>query len=249
MAKKPKLIRQETVDENNLDVILVDCSHLTNGKKEVSSKHVIYEGIEYWQARHSSSGIYYTANARDPKVLTFSDPGFPDGKNRGNLVWSDGKGGNPAGRAEGSLNKMTVKSACDNLGVHPAEFLAAIMKGDHNTLRNYGVRDTKGITLSQKLMCATKLLDKTQGNVKGGDVDAEGNLLGSLGLSQLPKDEAFKVQVYMPSSKSHLEIETTESEAVELNTKGILQFSKDHKSETAGYDTDNEEDTKIWENE
>ena len=243
MAKKPKLIRQEVVDENNLNVILVDCSHLTNGKKEVSSKHVIYEGIEYWQARHSTSGIYYTANPKDPKVLTFSDSGYPEGRNRGNLVWSDGKGGNPAGRAEGSLNKVTVKSACDNLGVHPAEFLAAIMKGDHNTLRQYGVRDTKGITLSQKLLCATKLLDKTQGNVKGVDVDAEGNLLGSLGQAQVT-DERKAVQAYIPSMPQV--ISATPEEAKEYLEKGVDEYMNEHKGDNLPYDKDNEEEVLVW---
>ena len=214
----PESYRLETIDVGNQ-------MGLT---REVISKFVYVDGQQYWQAM-SKKGYYFTINPKDPKILNYADEANP--KIRGNIAFSDGRGGNPAGRPKGSQNRVSVKKVCEELSANPAELLAAILKSDLQTLKRYGIRDPRQITVAQKLKVAELLLNKLVPNLKSADLDNDGEPAISKDVEA--KVERQQLQVYIPGVAKPVEVEATEEELAELQAEGVEAYQEKHKDDDA----------------
>ncbi len=225
MSKKNDRLSQDLID--SLETIQVDCSvdQQDGTKKVILSNKKVYEGVDYWQARHPSNGSYWTSKDRNPQILNYAtDPP----RCRGNIKFIDGTGNNKEGRPKGSMNKKSVQEVLDSTMSDPSTFLAGVMKGDVAILKSYGVHSPKTVTLAQKISCAMKLIDKQHGNVKPVDVDSSGNVLGSSGDNS-GEEKRKQIQAYIPAMPE--KIEATEEEVVEYEEKGHDKYLSDHKDE------------------
>jgi hypothetical protein len=185
--------------------------------------------------------IYFTKNARDPKVLNFAVDQV-NGKARGNLKWTDGEGGNPQGRPRNSTSRITVKNVCDKMGASPVEMLTAVLMSDVGTLRKYGVKNPKEITLAQKLSIAKYLSDKLVPNLKpveiGNDGDWEPNKLEGHDTN----DNTPQIQVYIPGkTEKAVSFSASEADIKEIESRGVNQYLKEHEVSEP-----EEEDVLVW---
>jgi hypothetical protein len=185
--------------------------------------------------------IYFTKNARDPKVLNFAVDQV-NGKARGNLKWTDGEGGNPQGRPRNSTSRITVKNVCDKMGASPVEMLTAVLMSDVGTLRKYGVKNPKEITLAQKLSIAKYLSDKLVPNLKpveiGNDGDWEPNKLEGHDTN----DNTPQIQVYIPGkTEKAVSFSASEADIKEIESRGVDQYLKEHEVSEP-----EEEDVLVW---
>lgn len=170
----------------------VDISEkLRNPNKKLKSLRLIIGGKEYWKAIHSTNGEIWTTNTNDPKIINTIT-----GRPRGSLQWLDGDvGRNKGGRPRGSSNKTTAKDACSNLNAWPQEFMAAVMRGDVDLLKKYGIRNPKEVTIGHKIKCAETLLKKLEGDAKSNQLDANGNIL--LDSKDVEQENGKTLQVYL----------------------------------------------------
>ncbi len=185
---------------------LVDLSD--DWEKPVKSKFIEIDDKPHWRAVHHQTGVYFTPNDRDPKILNFvSEPPRP----RGNKNFTTGKVAvEHGGRKKGSKNHQTVNSICGNLNIHPAELLAGIASGDPALLRKYRIKDPKAITIAHKIKCSEILVNKLEGNAKPVERDEEGNIIS---VQDPNKEQGKGLQVFLSAPKQ--EIASVESEGVE----------------------------------
>lgn len=221
----PKKLYPEDLPEN-FRLETIDVGNQMGLTRDVISKYTYVDGQQYWQAM-SAKGIYYTINPKDPKILNYVDEANP--KIRGNISFSDGRGGNPAGRPKGSQNRVSVKKVCEDLSANPAELLAAILKSDLQTLKRYGVKDPRQITVAQKLKVAELLLNKLVPNLKSADLDAAGEPAISKDIEA--KTERSQLQVYVPTLQKTVSVEATEEELAEIASEGLEAFQEKHADE------------------
>lgn len=223
------LVAQLPSDSEKSDV-LDNPNHSARFERVVRSKYVVEDGTgtRFWLAEHYANGYYYTSNSSDPKILNTS---LAEPKSRGNINWVNGSAPSK-GRPKGALNKVSVRQACANLDFNPAELLVGIAKGDIPTLKKHRIKNPQDITINQKILCTTKLLDKLVPNLKPVDTDAEGNVLGSREVQQ-PNAGGDKpqIQVYIPSTNQSMSIEATPEEIQQVATIDIEEISKESEKE------------------
>ena len=214
--------------------------------KPVISTKVIWNDKVYWKAIYKQyisedcTGIFWTDNPKDPKILNHAT-----GKGRGNVNWQS-EGGNPSGKPKGITNRISAKEACAKLGANPADFLAAVMVGDVPTLKKYRVYDAKNITLAQKIKSAETLLKKMVPDLKPAELGIDGEAALSSELQQ--QEERSQLQVYIPSLSGEnvpIEVSLEEKEEIE-RAGGVEAYMKEHEAETAPYDKDDEEGAYVW---
>lgn len=217
-------------DDSEKSRVLDDPNHSLRFERVIRSKYVIDEETKkrFWLAEHSVSGFYYTSNQSDPKILNTS---LDEPRPRGNVDWTSGNAPSK-GRPKGALNKVSVKAACANLDFNPAELLVGIAKGDIATLKKHRIKNPQDITINQKILCTTKLLDKLVPNLKPVDTDEEGNILGSREVKQLDTgNDKPQIQVYLPSTNQSMSIDATPEEIQEVSTIDIDQITRDSEQE------------------
>ena len=237
--KKDSIILQKHEIPDSANPFEVDLSYMFSNGKELKSIKVLWDGQEFWLAEHHTTGLYWTTNSRDPKILnTLKNPPRP----RGNVNWGD-TGGNPTGRSKGARNKITVKQACDKMGANPAEFLAAVMMGNTGELKRHRIKNPNEVTLAQKMKAAEILLNKLVPNLKPAGLDENGDLIPE---KEVNVEEKSQIQVYIPSSGKKISIEASKEEIEEIETNGVANFVKDHERETSHYDSSNEEEEFVW---
>ena len=178
--------------------------------------------------------IYFTKNARDPKVLNFAVDQV-NGKARGNLKWTDGEGGNPAGRPAGAKTRISIKNVCDSMNTNPAELLVAIVSSDIGTLRKFGIKNPKEITLAQKLSTARYLTDKLVPNLKPVEVSESGDWEPNK-IEGDQEESKYQIHVFTPG------LEEQAKKDPEVQAKGIEKYLDVHKSE---YHEEDEPDALI----
>ena len=197
----------------------VDLSgQLSNPDKKLKSKYITIDGVKYWRAYHYKKGLFYTTSTKDPKILnTAVDPERP----RGNMSFTNGDVARKSGgRPKGTKNKIDAKTACANLNGYPAEFFAAIMTRNPETLRKYGIKNgAKDITVAQQIKCAEKLIDKLEGSAKSTERDAEGNI-----LSSNDANESKTFQVFLEAPKQQIE---------QVKAQGVDAYMEQSKQEEA----------------
>ncbi len=243
-TNNPKMPYKLTHEElpPNFEIVTVDVGQQYKLNKEIISKFVWVQGVQYWVAKHHSSGIYYTSNSKDPKILNYLNADEP--RCRGNIKFADGMGGNPAGKPQGARNRISVKQALEKLNANPAEFLAGIMTGDIHVLKRYGVKDPRNITVAQKIRVSEVLLSKISPNLKPVDLDSDGEqMLGSEGVST---ENRPQIQVYIPSMGKQVAIDATEQDIAEIEEVGIEDYLKNHEKENLHYDSEDEEESMVW---
>lgn len=242
MAKEKPIIFSE--DEMPSEYVRhdVDLSYLFDGDKELRSIKVIRDNIEFWLANHHAKGRYFTNNPRDPKILnTAHNPPRP----RGNIAWRTGVGGNPNGKPKGTSNKISVKQACEKMGANPADFLAALVKGDSNALKQHKIKNPKDLTIAQRMKAAEILLNKLVPNLKPAELGGDGEAQ----VSEQAQDRQIKDQmvVYLPGKKEGIAIEASEEEMEAIKAAGSTEtYMRHHEQETTHYDQSNEDDTYVW---
>jgi len=229
MTKKKNHIYPEELPDN-ITMQEMDVGKQMGLAKDVISKFVFWQGEQWWQARmpptdkypeHPDGRVYFTKNARDPKVLNFAVDQV-NGKARGNLKWTDGEGGNPAGRPRGS-GRVSIKNVCDSMGTNPAELLVAIVSGDVGTLRKFGVKNPREITLAQKLSTARYLTDKLVPNLKPAEIAEDGDY--KINQIEQNEEERQTVQLYLPEKGSKVSITLSEREAEQIRQlKDVDQY-------------------------
>ena len=221
MTKKKNHIYPEELPDN-ITMQEMDVGKQMGLAKDVISKFVFWQGEQWWQARmpptdkypeHPDGRVYFTKNARDPKVLNFAVDQV-NGKARGNLKWTDGEGGNPAGRPKNSTNRITVKNVCDSMGTNPVELLVAAVSGDVGMLRKFGVKNPRDVTLSQKLSIAKYLTDKLVPNLKPAEIADDGDY--KINQIEQNEEERQTVQLYLPEKGSKVNITLSEREADQI---------------------------------
>jgi hypothetical protein len=212
--------------------------------KDVISKFIFWQGEQWWQARmpptdkypeYPDGRIYFTKNARDPKVLNFAVDQV-NGKARGNLKWTDGEGGNPHGRPAGAKTRISIKNVCDSMNTNPVELLVAAVSGDIGMLRKFGVKNPRDVTLAQKLSIARYLTDKLVPNLKpveiGNDGDWEPNNIEGADTN----DNTPQIQVYIPSAGKPLSIKASKEDIEEIEATGIDSYLEKHQVEEESTD-------------
>jgi len=220
MTKKKNHIYPEELPDN-ITTQEMDVGKQMGLSKDVISKFIFWQGEQWWQARmpptdkypeYPDGRVYFTKNARDPKVLNFAVDQV-NGKARGNLKWTDGEGGNPAGRPRGS-SRISIKSVCDSMGTNPVELLVATVSGDVGMLRKFGVKNPREVTLAQKLSIARYLTDKLVPNLKPTEIGEDGDYK----INQIEKNEEERqtVQLYLPEKGSKVSITLSEREAEQI---------------------------------
>jgi hypothetical protein len=252
MTKKKNHIYPEELPDN-ITMQEMDIGKQMGLSKDVISKFIFWQGEQWWQARmpptdkypeHPDGRVYFTKNARDPKVLNFAVDQV-NGKARGNLKWTDGEGGNPAGRPKNSTSRITVKNVCDSMGASPVEMLTAVLMSDVGTLRKYGVKNPKEITLAQKLSIAKYLSDKLVPNLKPVEIGESGDWEPNKIASDSADEKRNQLQVYIPSVKKSVQIEATDEEVVEIEREGVDKYIERH-PELVDMD-DGQEAKFVWE--
>jgi hypothetical protein len=220
MTKKKNHIYPEELPDN-ITTQEMDVGKQMGLSKDVISKFIFWQGEQWWQARmpptdkypeYPDGRIYFTKNARDPKVLNFAVDQV-NGKARGNLKWTDGEGGNPAGRPKG-VSRISIKSVCDSMGVNPPELLVAIVSGDIGALRKFGIKNPKDITIAQKLSTARYLTDKLVPNLKPTEIGEDGDY--KINLPESNTEEKQVIQLYLPEKGSKVDISLSEREAEQI---------------------------------
>ena len=242
-SKMPYKLYPDDLPEH-FEIVTVDVGQEFKLHKDIISKFVWVRGTQYWIARHHSTGIYYTSNPKDPKILNYAqDPDNP--KCRGNIKFANGLGGNINGRPKGSRNAISVKQVLEKLNANPAELLAGVMTGDIHTLKRYGIRDPRNITVAQKLKCAETLLNKTVANLKPVDLDVNGEpMLG--GPDREVEEKRSQIQVYLPSTGTKVSIDATEDDIAEIEEVGIDNYLSNHAGENLPYNEEDEEESLVW---
>jgi hypothetical protein len=251
MSKQKNHIYPEELPDN-ITMQEMDVGKQMGLSKDVISKFIFWQGEQWWQARmpptdkypeYPDGRIYFTKNARDPKVLNFAVDQV-NGKARGNLKWTDGEGGNPKGRPKGS-SRISVKSVCDSMGVNPPELLVAIVSGDIGMLRKFGVKNPREVTLAQKLSIARYLTDKLVPNLKPVEIGNDGDWEPNRVASDHEDGKRNQLQVYIPSVKKAVQIEATDDEILEIERDGVDKYIERHPELV---DSDEEQDDKfVWE--
>lgn len=238
-----ELCRQLGVKDLSEHEIEVDLSFMVQSGKEIRSVKVIYNGMELWKAFNKSAKnpedqTYYTESPKAPQILNVA---VNPPKIRGNLSWMD-SGGNPAGKPKGTMNRVSVKQACERLGANPADFLVGVLTGDVGTLKRYRVKDPQNVTLAQKMKCAELLLHKLVPNLKPADIDSDGEAR----VENASTDDKVQFHVIMPGQPDPIAVEGTKEELEELEEVGAEEFIKNRKVETIPYDETNEEESMVW---
>jgi hypothetical protein len=147
----------------------------------------------------------------------------------------------PDGRIN-STSRITVKNVCDKMGASPVEMLTAVLMSDVGTLRKYGVKNPKEITLAQKLSIAKYLSDKLVPNLKpveiGNDGDWEPNKLEGHDTN----DNTPQIQVYIPGkTEKAVSFSASEADIKEIESRGVNQYLKEHEVSEP-----EEEDVLVW---
>jgi len=244
VSSEQSTIKQMLKDNPVVEVDMADV--LANPEKSVKSLKVNYNGEWFWKALSRRNGEDYdvwVSNTKDPRIIN-----TVTGRMRGRLQWV-GVGGNPSGKPVGAVNRKTVKSVCDQYGVHPMELAVALMSKDRKVLRKYGIyeKEFKSITVAQQLKTAFYLGDKLQANLKPAEMGLDGEArLGGNSQESL-EDAKDLVQVYLPEKGSHVEIAVSEAELNQINQLGTEKFMEEHKDELLVYDKGNPDDVLTWE--
>lgn len=214
-----------------------------SGDKDVKCDKIVVDNMTYWKAKHYQTGIYWTTNHKDPKIIN-----KVNGKGRGNLTWAD-KGGNPSGKPKGAVNRRTALQMLTDKGVHPVEFYIALMMKDKQTLRKYGIYDKemRSITVAQQMKAGETLIKKTTPDLKSADMDVNGEARISQEL--IESDANSQIQVYIPKgdSNTNFSIEVTPEQKAEIDEVGIDGFIKNHEDELTHYDKSDINDSLVWE--
>jgi hypothetical protein len=243
MTKKKNHIYPEELPDN-ITTQEMDVGKQMGLSKDVISKFIFWQGEQWWQARmpptdkypeYPDGRIYFTKNARDPKVLNFAVDQV-NGKARGNLKWTDGEGGNPQGRPAGAKTRISIKNVCDSMNTNPVELLVAAVSGDIGMLRKFGVKNPRDVTLAQKLSIARYLTDKLVPNLKpveiGNDGDWEPNNIEGADTN----DNTPQIQVYIPSAGKPLSIKASKEDIEEIEATGIDSYLEKHQVEEESTD-------------
>jgi hypothetical protein len=250
MTKKKNHIYPEELPDN-ITTQEMDVGKQMGLSKDVISKFIFWQGEQWWQARmpptdkypeYPDGRIYFTKNARDPKVLNFAVDQV-NGKARGNLKWTDGEGGNPQGRPRNSTSRITVKNVCDKMGASPVEMLTAVLMSDVGTLRKYGVRNPKEITLAQKLSIAKYLSDKLVPNLKPVEIGEGGDWEPNKPEGHDTNDNTPQIQVYIPGKTERaVSFAASEADIKEIESKGVDRYLEEHEV----VDTEKDDDVLVW---
>jgi hypothetical protein len=128
------------------------------------------------------------------------------------------------------------------MGASPVEMLTAVLMSDVGTLRKYGVKNPKEITLAQKLSIAKYLSDKLVPNLKpveiGNDGDWEPNKLEGHDTN----DNTPQIQVYIPGkTEKAVSFSASEADIKEIESRGVDQYLKEHEVSEP-----EEEDVLVW---
>lgn len=239
MTKKKNYLYPDTLPDN-ITLQEIDVGKQMGLSKDVISKFVFWQGEQWWQARFPPTAecpegkIFFTKNPKDPRVLNYAVDDV-NGRARGNINWSNGESGNPKGRPKNSSNKITVKSVCDAMGANPVELLTSVMLSDVGTLRKYGVKDVKSITLAQKLSIAKYLSDKIVPNLKPVEVNESGDWEPNK-IEGGEEESKYQIHVFTPG------LEEQVKKNPEIQEKGVDRYLEDHKAE---YEVDDEPDALI----
>ena len=241
--KKPIILYEDEYGEELRDVIRqdVDLSYLFGGEKELRSVKIFHNGIEMWLGEHYQKGRYFTSNPNDPKILnTANDPARP----RGNISWRMNGGGNPNGKPKGTKNGISAKQACEKLGTNPAEFLAALVKGDTGMLKQHRIKDPSKVTVAQRMKAAEILLNKMVPNLKPAELGSDGEAAVAKEVEQ--QEERNQIQVYLPGQGS-VSIQATDEEIESIRQAGSTEgFMRHHEKENVPYDGSSEDDVYVW---
>jgi hypothetical protein len=242
MTKKKNHIYPEELPDN-ITMQEMDIGKQMGLSKDVISKFVFWQGEQWWQARmpptdkypeYPDGRIYFTKNARDPKVLNFAVDQV-NGKARGNLKWTDGEGGNPQGRPAGAKTRLSIKNVCDSMNTNPSELLVAIVSSDIGTLRKFGVKNPRDITLAQKLSTARYLTDKLVPNLKPVEVSESGDWEPNK-IEGDQEESKYQIHVFTPGLEEQIK------KNPEIQEKGLERYLDDHKAE---YHEEDEPDALI----
>ncbi len=209
---KPKTITipEEEIPEDSLKTIReVDLSSQLKAKANGTKKEVISICIDhtyphhgkmvtetFWKALKAGGEVYWTNSDTSPQILNVAT-----GKGRGNIAFMNGDVGKLGGRPKGSSNRITAKDVCDNLGVHPSELYAAIMLSDPSLCRKYGIRDTKTISIKNKMDASKELYSRLEGAAKANQLDSRGDVVDE--SQDKDRDVTEQLQVYIPRSHYH----------------------------------------------
>jgi hypothetical protein len=99
---------------------------------------------------------------------------------------------------------------------------------DVGTLRKYGVKNPKEITLAQKLSIAKYLSDKLVPNLKPVEIGESGDWEPNKIASDSADEKRNQLQVYIPSVKKSVQIEATDEEVVEIEREGVDKYIERH---------------------
>lgn len=242
VSSEQSTIKQMLKDNPVVEVDMADV--LANPEKSVKSLKVNYNGEWFWKALSRRNGEDYdvwVSNTKDPRIIN-----TVTGRMRGRLQWV-GVGGNPSGKPVGAVNRKTVKSVCDQYGVHPMELAVALMSKDRKVLRKYGIyeKEFKSITVAQQLKTAFYLGDKLQANLKPAEMGLDGEAKLADGVAE--EQERSQIQAYIPDMVDDSPtLNLSKEEYEEIQEVGTEAFVEAHKSELEPYDETNEGDKLVW---
>jgi hypothetical protein len=187
------------------EVELVDFSEQMKPNKDGSPRIVMSESVKYgketlWKAINNKGEIYWTNSKKSPQIINTHT-----GRGRGNIAFTNGDVAKLGGRPAGAKNRISAKTVCDNLNIHPAEYAAAILTSDPALCRKYGIKDIKEITIKNKEAAMKELYNRMEGQAKAQQLDKYGDVVEDVQDSEKDVTNAF--QIYIPKASDEVKDE------------------------------------------
>lgn len=184
------------------EIELVDFSEKVKPNKDGSERIIMSESVKYgketlWKAVNNKGEYYWTNSTKSPQIVNTHT-----GRGRGNIAFINGDVAKLGGRPAGAKNKVNAKTVCDNLGIHPAEYAAAILTSDPALCRKYGIKDIKEITIKNKEACMKELYNRMEGQAKAQQLDKYGDVVENQIDSEKDVTDAF--QIYIPKASQEV---------------------------------------------
>lgn len=178
-------------------------------RKEMRCTYVMYGKEKLYKAKDNKGNLKWTNSTNSPQIVN-----EVTGRQRGSIAFANGDVGKKGGRPKGSSNRVSAKQVCDSLGIHPAEYAAAILTSDPVLCRKYGIKNVNEITIKNKEACMKELYVRLEGAAKARQLDSEGN---EVGAGNNNDDEKQGVLLYMPEKGAEIEIRTSDTERAEMD--------------------------------
>lgn len=166
--------------------------------KIMMSESVMYGKQKLWKAMNNKREIYWTSSSKSPQIINLHTK-----KQRGNIAFMNGDVAKLGGRPAGARNRISAKTVCDHLNIHPAEYAAAILTSDPALCRKYGIKDIKEITIKNKEAAMKELYNRMEGAAKANQLNRDGEIVDEGGSDK----EGVVFQVMVPSSEKTKEPE------------------------------------------